>query len=66
MKFRCQRCGAQTDNTVTMSRHVVEEHDRLEFGWSIIRVPETRIERPVTWLSNLPVQIRARYGSRLR
>ncbi|WP_160113945.1 hypothetical protein [Halobellus limi] len=47
-----------------MSRHVVDEHGRSELGWDVVRVPESRSERPVAWLSNLPIRIRARCGNR--
>ncbi|MGQ4556507.1 hypothetical protein [Halobellus sp. GM3] len=66
MRFRCRHCDVRADNTAAISAHVVEEHGRPGFGWSIVRIPERPIERPVTWLSNLPVRIRARYGSRSR
>jgi hypothetical protein len=42
-----------------MSQHVVVEHGRSGFGWSVVRVPESDIERPVAWLSNLPVRLRS-------
>ncbi|MFD1600036.1 hypothetical protein [Halobellus rarus] len=41
-----------------MSRHVVDEHGRSELGWDVVRVPESPSERPVAWLSNLPVRLR--------
>ncbi|QCC49228.1 hypothetical protein DV707_15870 (plasmid) [Halobellus limi] len=64
MRFRCRRCGARTDHSAAMSRHVVDEHGRSELGWDVVRVPESRSERPVAWLSNLPIRIRARCGNR--
>ena len=60
MRFRCRRCEETAEDTARMSRHVVEEHGRAEFGWDVIRLPEAAVERPVAWLSNVPIRVRSR------
>jgi len=64
MRFRCRRCGETAGESGALSRHVVTEHGRATLGWDVVRVPETAAERPVAWLSNLPLRLRERVGGR--
>ncbi|MFB6171554.1 MAG: hypothetical protein ABEJ23_03400 [Haloarculaceae archaeon] len=60
MRFRCRLCGRRCADSTTVTRHVTREHGRPDFGWYVERVPESGVERPAAWLSNLPLRCRDR------
>lgn len=60
MRYRCALCDVTNRDPTSVTEHVFEEHRRRNFGWYVERVPESRSERAIAWISNAPVRARHR------